>query len=168
MTNTDPFANPQLPGEDTDFDDNVVSFDPDVFTPDMLFDLAQEVKSGKAEALGDRILIEHSHAVNHDDYIPMFTRDELTRIGMTLVVTRIVREMSDESDRVELIETFGKAFVDEIGDGPSVPVDEGPLSRVETLDDSEMIHIFDVLTGEQPVKFKAEAIEATRRGVTGE
>ena len=166
MVHTDPFANPRLRGENTDFDNGVVSFDPSVMTPDLLFDLAQEVKSGKAESLGDRILIEHSHAVNHDDYIPMFTKDELTRIAMTLVVTRIVREMSGEPDRVELIETFGKAFVDEFEDGPVLPVDEGPLSRVEVLDDSDKIRVFDVLTGDQPAQFKSEAIEAARRGVT--
>ena len=102
--------------------------------------------------------------MNHDDYVPMFTKDGVTRIVMTLVVTRIVCEISDEHDRVEMIETFGKAFVDELDDGPVVPADASPLSNVEPLDDTDTIRVLYVLVGDQPVTFSEEALDAARKG----
>jgi hypothetical protein len=186
MYDTDPYGNPDLDGEPIDFDDRIVELDRERVDEDILYDLREELCAIGSEGFATLVEKEYRNVMAHESYRPTFRYDTIKGIVGSLIINIIVREQHDEYDRCKTIGDIGIAIgnslskiqraevrhtVNEMFDYIE-PVEDIPVEDRVEVDAEEAyfcgypIRPFDVLRGDQPVRFTDESKKAALQ--TGE
>jgi hypothetical protein len=140
-------------GEEFDVHNQIITFDQSELTTDLLYDLATELSATGSDAFAARVEMERHNATQDESYRPSFLHDSVTGIAITLLVSRVTRELAHEDHRIRLGEEIGRIFATAVNREVSTDVvQELELEAIEVVDGSDL-DVFSALTGEQAIQF---------------
>lgn len=132
---------------------DIVSFHSDVLSEEYLHRIYIELKKLGHKMLPQRVEIERRNLVDHVEYSPKFTRTILTRISLSLINARCLRQYQGEHEVLEEFDDIGQALEPALEGGLAEKIVTKMGTRgIEPAYDDEL-NIARAVAGKQSIHF---------------